>query len=99
MPDMPRNTLHPIARTSTMLVHVSLALGVALVVASPGAISAQASQRSSRAAAPAFSVVEASIADMRAALEQKRTTSHEIVLQYLTRIAIYEDRLNAEPAA
>ena len=42
-----------------------------------------------------FTVVEASIADMRNALEQKRTTSREIVQQYLTRIAIYEDRLNA----
>jgi amidase len=45
--------------------------------------------------APAFSVVEASVADLRAALEQKRTTSREIVLQYLTRIAKYEDRINA----
>ena len=42
-----------------------------------------------------FSVVETSIADMRTALQQKRTTSHELVLQYLTRIALYEDRLNA----
>ena len=42
-----------------------------------------------------FTVVEASIADLRAALEQKRTTSREIVLQYLTRIATYEDRINA----
>jgi amidase len=47
-----------------------------------------------RPAAP-FSVVEASVADIRAALEQKRTTSREIVLQYLTRIAKYEDRINA----
>jgi amidase len=42
-----------------------------------------------------FSVVEATIADMRTALEQKRTTSHELVLQSLTRIATYEDRLHA----
>ena len=48
----------------------------------------------SRPAAP-FTVVETSIADLRAALEQKRTTSREIVLQYLTRIAKYEDRINA----
>jgi len=40
-------------------------------------------------------VVEASIADLRAALEQRRTTSREIVSQYLARIAMYEDRLNA----
>jgi amidase len=43
----------------------------------------------------AFSVVEASIADLRAALDQKRATSREIVLQYLTRIATYEDQINA----
>jgi amidase len=56
----------------------------------------------SRRAAPskpdphgAYSVVEASIPEMRAALEQGRTTSREIVQQYLTRIAMYEDRLNA----
>lgn len=42
-----------------------------------------------------FTVVETSIADMRTALEQKRTTSREIVQQYLIRIATYEDRLNA----
>lgn len=42
-----------------------------------------------------FTVVEATIADMRAALEQRRTTSREIVLQSLARIATYEDRLNA----
>lgn len=42
-----------------------------------------------------FSVVEATIPEMRAAMEQGRTTSREIVLQYLTRIARYEDRLNA----
>ena len=47
-----------------------------------------------RPAAP-FTVVEASIADLRSALEQKRTTSREIVLQYLTRIAKYEDKINA----
>jgi amidase len=42
-----------------------------------------------------FSVVEASIAELRAALEQGRTTSRALVQQYLMRIATYEDRLNA----
>lgn len=42
-----------------------------------------------------FSVVEATIPEMRAAMEQGRTSSREIVLQYLARIALYEDRLNA----
>ncbi len=57
-----------------------------------------AAQKSVQAKAPApkpFSVVEATIPEMRLAMEQKRTTSREIVLQYLTRIATYEDRLNA----
>ncbi|HWO26316.1 MAG TPA: amidase family protein [Kofleriaceae bacterium] len=53
-----------------------------------------------RRAAPAprpepFYVVEASIADMQKALAEGRTTSREIVQQYLTRIALYEDRYNA----
>jgi amidase len=44
---------------------------------------------------PPFSVVEASITDMRRALDEGRTNSREIVEQYLTRIALYEDRFNA----
>jgi amidase len=40
-------------------------------------------------------VVETGIPEMRDALAQGRTTSREIVQQYLTRIALYEDRLNA----
>jgi amidase len=43
----------------------------------------------------AFSVVEATIPDMRKALEQRRVTSRQLVVQSLTRIAIYEDLLNA----
>jgi amidase len=42
-----------------------------------------------------FNVVEASIADMRKALEEGRTTSRHLVEQYLMRIALYEDRINA----
>ncbi len=44
-------------------------------------------------AAP-FTVVEASIAEMQAAMGDGRTTSREIVTQYLTRIGLYEDTLN-----
>jgi amidase len=50
------------------------------------------------AAAPTptrFSVVEASIPDMRRALQQHRVASRDLVQQSLTRIALYEDRLNA----
>jgi amidase len=49
-------------------------------------------------AAPAskpFSVVEASIPEMQAALREKRVTSRELVTQYLVRIATYEDKLHA----
>ena len=41
-----------------------------------------------------FNVVEATIPEMRAAMEQKRITSHELVVSYLTRIALYEDKLH-----
>jgi amidase len=42
-----------------------------------------------------FNVVEASISDMQAALKDGRVTSHELVKQYLIRIATYEDKLHA----
>jgi amidase len=42
-----------------------------------------------------FSVVEASILDMQKALEDGRVTSRQLVEQYLQRIALYEDKLNA----
>ena len=44
---------------------------------------------------PPFNVFEASISDMQAAMKAGRTTSHDIVQQYLTRIASYEDLLHA----
>jgi amidase len=54
------------------------------------------SAQSNRAPAGApFTVVEASIAGMRTALEQGRTTSRAIVQQSLDRIARHESRLNA----
>ena len=46
-------------------------------------------------AKPRFSVVEASIADMQAAMAAGRTTSREIVSQYLARIQRYEPKLRA----
>ena len=42
-----------------------------------------------------FTVVEATISELRTAMEQRRVTSRAIVEQYLTRIALYEDQLNA----
>src|SRR5215510_12506049 len=44
-----------------------------------------------RPAAQPFTVVEASIADMRTAMEQKRITSRQIVTEYLARIATYDN--------
>jgi amidase len=42
-----------------------------------------------------FSVVEATIPEMQAALAGKRTTSRELVTQYLTRVATYDRVLHA----
>ena len=44
---------------------------------------------------PSFTVVEATITQMRTAMEQGRVTSHELVVQYLTRIALYDNILRA----
>ena len=49
----------------------------------------------SAAQAPRFTVVESSIADMQRALQAHRVTSHDLVEQSLTRVALYEDQLNA----
>ena len=68
-------------------------LTLLLLVAST--VFALAQIRYSEGTAQAFSIVEATIPQMQAAMEQKRVTSREIVLQYLTRIATYEDKLNA----
>src|SRR3984893_6894853 len=42
-----------------------------------------------------FTVVDATIPEMQAAMKTGRITSRELVLQYLTRIALYEDKLHA----
>ena len=69
-------------------------LAVLVLSAAPTGAAAQKPSKTAPPPKP-FSVVEATIPEMRLALEQKRTTSREIVLQYLTRIALYEDQLNA----
>ena len=45
--------------------------------------------------APPFSVVEATIPDMQRAMQEDRVTARQIVEQYLMRIALYEEKLNA----
>jgi amidase len=46
-------------------------------------------------AGSSFTVVEATIPDVQALMESGELTSRELVEHYLTRIALYEDRLNA----
>ena len=48
-----------------------------------------------RGARPPFSVVEAGIPEMRAAMDRGQITSRELVSQYLIRIALYNDKLHA----
>lgn len=59
------------------------------------AVTAACSSSTPPANTAPFSVVEATIPEMQAALNEGRTTSREIVTQYLTRIAMYEDAINA----
>jgi amidase len=49
----------------------------------------------SAAARAEFNVVEATITDMQQAMASGRITSRELVQQYLTRIALYDKKLNA----
>ena len=44
---------------------------------------------------PAFNVAEATIPEMRAAMEQGRITARELVALHLIRIGLYEDKLHA----
>jgi amidase len=69
---------------------------VALPAAAVTLIAAQARRGGDPAAGKQqVSVVEATIAEMRTGMEQGRVTSRQLVLQYLTRIAMYEDKLHA----
>jgi len=65
-----------------------------MIVATLAAVRAQNGRKPSNPH-QTFTVVETTIPEMRTALEQGRTTSRQIVQQYLTRIATYEDRLHA----
>src|SRR4051794_38747765 len=59
------------------------------------AAAAAASKTTAPSASRGFTVVEATIPEMQAALKSGRVTSREIVRQYLERIGMYEDRLHA----
>src|SRR5262245_17423388 len=61
----------------------------------PVVVGALQSSSPGRAQPAPFSVVNKTIVELREALEKRHTTSHEIVTQYLARIAFYEDQLHA----
>ncbi|HEY4265707.1 MAG TPA: amidase family protein [Micropepsaceae bacterium] len=64
-------------------------------VSNPSAEAKAASGTAPASSRASFSVVEASIPQMRMALARGRVTSRELVRQYLDRIAAYEDKLHA----
>jgi amidase len=70
----------------------SIALALAVATLTP---SAQTKRGAAPAAPRPFTVVEATIPEMRTAMEQGRISSRALVQQYLVRIATYEDRLHA----
>src|SRR5262252_5090888 len=66
-----------------------------LIIAMAGLLLATQGRPPASPAEQPFTVVESSIREMQTAMAERRVTSREIVRQYLTRIATYEDRLNA----
>ena len=70
---------------------LAIVCGAALAAVSCGGGS---STPAPAATAKPFSVVEASIPETQAAMREGRVTSRQIVTEYLTRIGLYEDRLN-----
>ncbi len=64
-------------------------------VAIVGATLAVAAQQKPTATSRSFSVVEATIPQMQAAMKSGQITSHDLVLQYLARIGMYEEKLHA----
>ena len=65
---------------------------IAVLIAATTTISSQSKP------AARFTVVEASIPDMQRAMREGRVTSRQLVEQYLIRIALYEEKLNATMA-
>jgi amidase len=66
-----------------------------LALAASAATLAAHSSQSPTTRPPRFTVVETTIRDMQRAMQDHRVTSRELVTQYLTRIALYEKRINA----
>ena len=74
-----------------------LTFSAVLLLSTAATLSGQTPARSPGTPAKrrSFSVVEATIPEMQAAMKEGRVTSREIVTQYLLRIALYNRRLNA----
>jgi amidase len=66
-----------------------------LLLAAGLAVATLALSAQTKKTATPFTIVEATIPEMQAAMRDGRVTSHQIVQQYLARIAMYEDRLHA----
>jgi amidase len=73
---------------------IAISVTAALLFAVYG-LAARGQKSAPPAAAPRFDVREATIPQMRTAMEQGRLTSHDLVLQYLARIGIYQQKLHA----
>src|SRR4051794_24889729 len=86
-------SIAPLSLPPVKQIRAAIACVVVSTVVAPRPLAAQARDNSPHTAP--FTVAEASIDELRRALEQKRTTSHELVQQYLVRIATYEDQLHA----
>jgi amidase len=73
------------------------AISVVLLLSASAALCGQTRTRGTNVPARrrSFSVVEATIPEMQAAMKQGRVTSRELVTQYLLRIALYNSKLNA----
>jgi amidase len=69
-----------------------LILSTTLCLLAPAA---RAQKAPAKATVAPFSVVEAGVPELRAALESKRVTSRQLVEQYLARIAMYDHQLKA----
>ena len=89
-----RRLVHPSSRDRTPMKRRH-AVAAAIALADRRQHAARAAGRARPRVPAPFNVFEASIAEMQAAMKSGRTTSRAIVQQYLTRIAMYEDKLHA----
>ena len=77
------------------MIHRFVALTVVALTLASSPATAQRINQARKASPAPFSVVEASIPELQAALAAKRVTSRQLVEQYLVRIAMYDHQLRA----